>query len=404
MLKYAVENGMIDLSHIQECIDLRQRKELLEKHPYKVYEGKDGKWYTYLPDEKKGRVFRKRATKEEIENVIVEYWKDKTENPTIQEVFTEWNDRRLELKKISPATHTRNKQIFNRHFRMFGERKIKSLSMEDFIEFLEEQIPEFDLTAKGYANLKGVTKGLLLRAKRRKLISFSPDEVFEEADVSETEFRKVVKEDYEEVFDERETDLMVRYLIRHADIWNLGILLMFMTGIRVGELVALKWECFKPDVIYIRRTETRYKEGDGPYKCAIKDFPKTQAGWRAVVIPQAYQWIYDAFRNLNAGIESEYIMVREDGSRLNTNCMRHRMYRVCKEVGILPRSPHKIRKTYCSILSDYKVSEKLIIDQMGHTSILISNQFYNRNRQKLAEKEKIISAIPEFQQKLALVK
>ncbi|MCC8151604.1 MAG: hypothetical protein LIO96_09185 [Lachnospiraceae bacterium] len=80
------------------------------------------------------------------------------------------------------------------------------------------------------------------------------------------------------------------------------------------------------------------------------------------------------------------------------------MYRVCKEVGILPRSPHKIRKTYCSILSDYKVSEKLIIDQMGHTSILISNQFYNRNRQKLKEKEKTISAIPEFQQKLALVK
>ncbi|MCC8081080.1 MAG: tyrosine-type recombinase/integrase [Lachnospiraceae bacterium] len=336
--------------------------------------------------------------------MIVEYWKDKTENPTIQEVFTEWNDRRLELKKISPATHTRNKQIFNRHFRMFGERKIKSLSMEDFIEFLEEQIPEFDLTAKGYANLKGVTKGLLLRAKRRKLISFSPDEVFEEADVSETEFRKVVKEDCEEVFDEQETDLMVRYLIRHPDVWNLGILLMFMSGIRVGELVALKWDCFQPDVIYIRRTETRFRDGDGPYQYAIKEFPKTQAGWRAVVLPQAYQWIYDAFKNLNEGIDSEFIMVREDGSRLNTNCMRHRMYRVCKEVGILPRSPHKIRKTYCSILSDYKVSEKLIIDQMGHTSILISNQFYNRNRQKFDEKAKTISAIPEFQQKLALVK
>jgi len=83
---------------------------------------------------------------------------------------------------------------------------------------------------------------------------------------------------------------------------------MFTSGIRVGELVALKWDCFQPDVIYIRRTETRFRDGDGPYQYAIKDFPKTEAGWRAVVLPQAYQWIYDAFKNLNAGIDSEFIM------------------------------------------------------------------------------------------------
>lgn len=78
-----------------------KRKELLEKHPYKIWKGKDGKWYTYLPDDKKGRVQRERNSQRGIEDVIIAYWKTQMENPTIQEIFQEWNDHRLELKKIS---------------------------------------------------------------------------------------------------------------------------------------------------------------------------------------------------------------------------------------------------------------------------------------------------------------
>ena len=38
---------MIDMSYVQEQIEMNKRKELLEKHPYEIWEGKDGKWYTY---------------------------------------------------------------------------------------------------------------------------------------------------------------------------------------------------------------------------------------------------------------------------------------------------------------------------------------------------------------------
>lgn len=112
----------------------------MEKHPYKIWEGKDDKWYTYLPDEKKGRIQKERRTQTEIENVIMEYWKMQTENPTITEVFDEWNDRRLELNKISKSTYLRNKQIFNRHYDEFGDKRIKSITMEDVENFIEEQV------------------------------------------------------------------------------------------------------------------------------------------------------------------------------------------------------------------------------------------------------------------------
>ena len=65
VLKYALEHGMIDMSYVQEQIQMEKRKELLRKHPYEIWEGKDGKWYTYLPDENKGRKLKKRKTQEE---------------------------------------------------------------------------------------------------------------------------------------------------------------------------------------------------------------------------------------------------------------------------------------------------------------------------------------------------
>ena len=52
-MKYAIENGIIDLSYIQEEIEMNKRKDILEKHIYKIAQGKDGKWRTYIPDKEK---------------------------------------------------------------------------------------------------------------------------------------------------------------------------------------------------------------------------------------------------------------------------------------------------------------------------------------------------------------
>lgn len=89
------------------------------------------------------------------------------ENPTLAEVFNEWNDRRLELKKISNATHLRNRQSFNRHYKEFGKKRIKSVNADIIGEFLEAQVPYHNLTAKAFSNLKSITRVFLKRAKRR---------------------------------------------------------------------------------------------------------------------------------------------------------------------------------------------------------------------------------------------
>ena len=394
LLKYAVENGMINVSYVQEQIKMKKRKELLEKHPYKIWEGKDGKWYTYIPDKKRGRILKKRITREAIENDVIEYWKSEIDNPCISEVFHEWNDRRLELKKISMATHLRNKQIFYRHYNEFGNRKIKSVCEEEYGEFLEEQIAEKGLTAKSFSNLKTITRGMLKRAKKRKLISFNVEEMLQDLDISETDFIKTIKEDYEEVFNDEEMSAMINYLKENLDAKNIGILLMFATGIRVGELVALKHEVFDGNTFKIRRTETRYLGEDGKYVYAVKESPKSEAGVRTVVIPNDYAWLCSKIKTLNPF--GEYVFTNEKGNRITTNCIRRRVERNCKKLGIYKKSPHKIRKTYGTILLDHNIDHRLIMEQMGHTDISCTENHYHRNRRNIETKSQIISNIPEF--------
>ena len=200
LLKYGIEHGMIDIALLQKNIEMEKRENLLKNHPYKIWEGKDGKWRTYLPDKEKGRVLKKRNTKKEVENIVVEYWREQEENPTVKEVFQEWRDYKFEIKEISAATYDRYGVDFERFFRDFGNRRIKSVSEIDVEDFLLRSIAEYSLTSKAFSNLRTLVYGIFKRAKKKKYISFSITEVVSDMEIGKNAFKKVIKEDYEEVF------------------------------------------------------------------------------------------------------------------------------------------------------------------------------------------------------------
>ena len=394
LLQFAIQSGIIDIDTIQKEMEMNERQKYLEMHSYKIWVDKQGNWNTYLPDEKKGRIRKKKRTERELQNLIVEYWRGQVENPTINEVFTEWNNRRLELGKITAATHTRNRQYYERHFKQFGEQQIKQVESEDMIDFLEEQISEHDLTSKAFSNLKSITKGFLKRAKKLKLIDWNIEEALYDLDVSDADFKKVVKEDYQEVFDEEETNAMIEYLLHNLDVKNMAIMLMFITGLRIGEVSALKPDVLEKDTLKVRRTETRWIDNKGHYVYEVVEHAKTNAGYREIVIPDMYASFYAKVRMLNPF--GEYVFCNDKGERFSTVAIRRRLERVCKNAQVYRKSPHKIRKTYGTILMDNNVDRRFIINQMGHTDISCSENHYHRNRKSIERKKEILNKIPDF--------
>ena len=398
ILKYLADNNIVDMEAVKAKIEMKNRQELLEQHPYKISQGKDGKWRTYLPDKVKGRIQIKRTSRKAVEDSVIDYWNAELNSPTIEEVFTHWNDHRFERGSISSGTHLRNIQVFNRHYKDFGQQKIKDTTAEEFEDFLENQLALYQLTAKAFSLLKGITKGLINRAKRDHLISYNADSVLQELQISKSDFKRVHKEPEEEVFTEDELPIILNYLAKHLDVWNVGILLMFLTGIRVGELVALKHSDINGNIIRVQRTEVKHLVRKGKYEYVIKESPKTDAGNRLLIIPEGYSWMTQVLNGLNP--EDDFIFVnayRGKRNRLTTNSIRSRIIRVCGKLNLVPKSPHKARKTYLSILLDNNMDRKLVEALAGHVDISCTEANYHRDRRNTARKTALINAIPDFQ-------
>lgn len=399
LLKYALDNGIIDLSNVQAMIEMRKRKELLKHHPYDIYQEKTGKYCTYLPDSKKGRILIRRKTKKEVEDIVIDYWEEQINSPTLESVFIEWLERKIGYNEISKATYDKYSNDFKRFYgddRGFALKRIKDIDEDDIEDFLKESIVKHNLSAKGFANLRLITSGMFKHAKKKKYISWSISELINDMDISRKAFKKIIKEDYEEVFSDDEKDKIMGYMEKHPDIYNLGIILIFETGLRVGELVGLKWEDFDGISLKIRRTETKYKDeaiGKTVYK--MKEFPKTEAGVRSVVIPEDYLWVMKKLKTINPFTE---FIFEKNGEVIKTYIIRDKLQKLCKNLGIYEKSPHKIRKTYGSILLDNNIDKNLILNQMGHADILTTETKYHRNRKTVAKQASIISNIPELKQ------
>lgn len=396
ILQYAVENGMIDLPSVEAALIMAENKKYLEKHPYQIYQGKDGRWYTRFKTED-GRRQISRLTRADLENAIIQHYKDMEMNPTFSELFQDWNAHRLELNKISLATFSRNQQIYKRFFTNdFGKRKIRHLEPYEIQDFLEEQIAKYNLSSKSFSNLKTIVRGVLKRAKKLKIISYNVEELFQDMDISDHVFKKRIVDDEKEIFYDEEMFAVINYCKEHSneDQCCLGVALLFITGMRVGECVVLKHEDINIEdhTISVHRTETR-SVIDGKYYYDVKDYPKTPAGVRKIVVPDNSLWLIERLKNNN--IDKEFVFTNQRG-RLHTQAIRKRLAQICKKLSIPIRSPHKARKTYGSILLDNHLDTNFILQQMGHTEISTTEQHYHRNRKRIEEKQKIINSVVQF--------
>jgi len=372
LLNFAQENGMVDLAQIRAEYVMDK---YLKQHTYKIWQGTNGRWYTYLPDDEGGRKQVSKLKKEDVDKAIISYYRSQAENPTVDELFNIWADKKLRQGDICESTYSRYHDDYKAFFQTFGKRKIKHITEMDIEDFLKDTVADYNLPLKRYSGIRTLLYGIFKMAKKMGFISYRITDVVQEIDFSRNSFRKVYKEDEEQVFLDFEERKITKYLMENQDIINLGILLMFKTGMRVGELTSLQHADIQGNRVHVCKTETRYWR-DGKYTVGVKDQPKTDAGNRKIIIKDEHLWILERIKMLNPN--GEYLF-EVNGKRCTNQAVRLRLYKVCKKNGIKRKSPHKARKTYGSKLYDSRIPESLICRQMGHTDISCLKKYYYFN-------------------------
>ena len=177
ILKYIKDNDIIDLSYVQEQIEMTKRNEILKKHPYKISCGKDGLWRTYIPDESKttGRRQIKKTTEAAIKTEVIAYWSEKLEKYTFNEYFNRWLDVKAAYG-ISENTLYKYKCDYKRFFEKtdFGKKDIRNITSEDITIFMINTIKDKQLKQKAGIALWGYIYGTFKSAFINRKVKENP--------------------------------------------------------------------------------------------------------------------------------------------------------------------------------------------------------------------------------------
>ena len=314
-------------------------------------------------------------------------------------ICKEWLDQKLEYKEISGPTYTRYMTDYRRFFENgkheFCQIPVCAIGDNILRQFIKETIVEYELTRKAYKQLHILLRGALLYAKEEGYTDFSAGAFFYDLILSDRMFSQNEKPAPElQTFSDEEAEKLIHFLWSEQDLRGLGLVLMFQTGVRVGELSALRWENLKDGELRIIGTEETFIDlKTGKKVSEVVDHPKTDAGNRTIILPETAEKTIRAIRALNPFGE---FMFMDKLGRIRAKRFNTWLHRACKKIGIPERSTHKIRKTYASVLLSSGVDEKLVTSQMGHTDISITRDIYYYNRDSKQKKKQAISNAINF--------
>lgn len=393
LLKYGLDTDKIDIAQLQASYEMKKREELLAKHVGSVWQGENGYWYTRLPAPNGGKVLKKRKSRDDLENDIIACYKA-LETVSVEDMFHQWADWKLEYAGIQRQTYDHLQRDFTRFFgnTALSKMDIRKVTDDMLEDFILSAIRDKKLTAKAYSAMRTLILGIWKFANKRGLTDISVTTFFGDIQIPKKAFHKRKISDEEAVFTDEEVEKIISYIAdRPESLVNYGILLAFQTGLRVGELAALKLSDVHENVLHISRTEIIYKDDAGKYVYEVRESPKTEAGNRDVILTPEALRIIKQIRRLNPF--GEYMFMRK-GNRVKEKTFSNKLRQICEHVGIHPCSIHQVRKTYASKLLQAKVDAQTVVKQMGHESLstTVNNYYYNTVSEQEAKRQ-IIKAV-----------
>ena len=411
LLKFAIENGMLDTALVQERIEMQKRIELLKMHNYEIWQGTNGKWYTYLPDEEKGRVLKKRTSEKAIEDLIIKFYEENSEDEkikresksiTLLKLYPKW----LDYKQIHTESTSYIKRISADWKKFYApdteliNTPISKFTKLWFDNWAHNMITKHNLTKKSYYNMSIILRQCLDYAVE---LGYLEKNLFQEVKINTKMFRRSKKKKGEtEVYTHSEEERLVADMIRRynnnpTSTAPLAVIFAFETGLRVGELCALKIEDIHGDYIQIQRQEVQdfVRVDDFNLRMIgfkIVEYTKSDDGYREIYLTQTAKKIIDLSiktNKVNGGYYNSegFLFCNSDGGNVNHYSIKAMLEVGCKQVNMKLKTSHKIRKTFISSLIDEGINIDEVRRIAGHSDerTTYGNYCYNRLTNKETE-------------------
>lgn len=397
-MQFIIDQGIIDLDDVREKMEEERRKSILIKHKYSIFQDKDGRWKTQVPDEHspKGKKLIAKKDRRDLEDFLVDYYGEIIpKSKTLRDLYLPW----LESRKVEACSMNTVKKNARHWIKYYDKDPIVDvpiglLTCQQLKDWAHKKIRDNDFTKRQYYNMITIMNKLFEYAKDSELIETNR---WRDVKVNKKLLKKNPKKSNEtQVYFFEEKMKIVSYALskysqNHRDITALAIPLMFLTGMRIGEIVALKYEDFVGNEILVRRSEVAnydiYEDGTYRYRGQeVVEHVKTDAGERSIPYTNGARQIIEYIKQASEeyGYYDDGFIFCPHSKRIKSNAINQRIYAFCDALGIPKKSAHKIRKTFISQMIFSGIDLDTVCRVSGHTDI---NTTFNSYTFSLTKKE-----------------
>lgn len=356
----------------------------MSKRGMNIYKRKDGRWEGRIKMESGGKgtrryqsVYGKTYTEVKIRMEVVRAnpSNDQRVQGTMGEAAAIWfKERGPYWKKTTYAAyfHMARKHILPK----LEDVSLDCLDDARIEEFLSELRQEKELSSHYQRNICALVLRIMKYMKKRHNCK---------AEIPGNPL-SLEKQKEKQIPGEKNLAVLEQYLTRQAERGEetcLGILTVFYTGLRIGEVCALTWNDIdlEESVIHIRRNLQRVKSVDGKKNNTVilLQTPKTDTSCRMIPIPPVLLPLLKKHRQ-DAG---EYLIKGKKKPWAEPRTLQYRFTGILRACGLEHFNFHMLRHafaTYC-IAGGFDV--KTLSEILGHSSVQITlNLYVHSNMQR----------------------
>lgn len=361
----------------------------------------DGRWQGSITigRDDRGRLIRKyfygktrKETSEKLNRAIEELrdnrFINKSDNPTVEQWCHEWlwSYKRNSVKQ---KTFDQYETILRTHIIPdLGDIRLADLKTMH-IQRIINKMHDSGLSHRTIEVMKIVMHAALKQAQRNKLVS---ENVCENVVLPRKQPKRI------RVLNEDEQTKLIAAL--KDNYIGRGLLFALYTGMRRGEVLALKWGDYDKNekTISITKALSRVRtyNKDGNKTMLTVTTPKTDTSIRTVpLIDKAVELLAEHKRKQERYMElvgdyytdNDLIFSSSRGDYLDPGNFNRKLNKTVKKIGIAQISPHALRHSFATRGLEAEVSLKAMQELLGHSSITVTGDIYTHILKEQKRKE-----------------
>ena len=331
-------------------------------------------------------------TNEAIKKIHQNSFIDRKDNPSVGAWLFEWLWS-YKRSSVKPKTFDQYETLARIHLQpQIGEIKLVDLTT-DHVQRLINRMHKAGLSRRTIELTKVVLHAALKQAQRNKLVF---ENVCDNVVLPRKETAAIRVLDIDE--QSRLIDALEENYIGR------GLLLALYTGMRRGEVLALKWDDYDKEKGYISVNKSlgrvrTYSENGNKTELVVGT-PKTEKSKRiiplvdkAVELLEKHRICQNKYRELVGNFYEDHglIFSSSNGGYMDPGNFNRKLNKVTKELGMESLSPHVLRHSFATRGLEAEVSLKAMQELLGHSSITVTGNIYTHllEEQKRKEVEKL---------------